>query len=90
MRLAEEGRSLCDASMMACGMLPRAAGLPYEEWGIVEIARTAGFVVKSCTDFRPERYPGELLTHTPSLHACSAPSWVRLVSMPVVGDGGAC
>lgn len=34
------------------------SGLPYDEWGIVELAGTAGLGVQSCTPFKPELYPG--------------------------------
>ena len=34
------------------------SGLPYDEWGIVEIASNAGLGVKSCTPFKVELYPG--------------------------------
>ena len=35
-----------------------SAGLPYDEWGIVELAKLAGYHVLSCTEFKPELYPG--------------------------------
>ena len=39
-------------------MVTLKSGLPYEEWGIVEIAKLAGYYVHTCTEFAPENYPG--------------------------------
>lgn len=34
------------------------SGPPYDEWNLVELAATAGLGVKSCTEFKPDGYPG--------------------------------
>ena len=39
-------------------MVTLKSGLPYEEWGIVEIAKLAGYYVHTCTEFAPDNYPG--------------------------------
>ncbi|KAG1681360.1 hypothetical protein FOA52_007408 [Chlamydomonas sp. UWO 241] len=33
-------------------------GLPYDVWGIAEIAKAAGYQVHACSEFRPEWYAG--------------------------------